>query len=139
MKKILFFILISFTGLLQAQEECMIAYVSNHYVLNNTDNMVTIWVNRRNLHSADKGPEKYEIKPGERIKVSDLEWAGEFRDPIQLFVFKVIQKNLTPLCNEDHWKFKKIKKTEGEYLLTLEPSTKEPCKELDEKLYFPRL
>ncbi|MCJ8292691.1 MAG: hypothetical protein HRT58_22580 [Crocinitomicaceae bacterium] len=136
MKKFLFFILISFTGSLQAQEECPIAYVSDHYVLNNTDNMVTIWVNKRNLHFATKGPEKYDIKPGARIKISDLEWSGEFRDPTQWFVFKVTQKKLTPLCDGNNWEFKKIKKTEGEYTLTLEPTTKEPCKEVDEKLYF---
>lgn len=137
MNKLLFLILIGVSGSLFGQGECQISYVSNHYVFNNTSEMVTIWINRRNQEKIPfQAPEKLEIAPGARLKVCDLEWAGEFRDPSQWYVFKVAPLGLTRLCDAKNWKFERLSETEGEYSLSLDPTEEEACDELNYELYF---
>lgn len=137
MKILILYLLIGFTGVLHAQGECQVVYVSDHYVLNNTTQSVTIWVNNRNQESfPTNGPQKYEIEPGARVKVSDLAWAEEFRDPTTWYVFKVNQTGLTRLCDKNNWIFEQLNETKGEYSLILEPTNGPPCEELNEDLYF---
>jgi TonB family protein len=137
MKIFLFLILFGLTGTIQAQGECLISYISDHYVLNNTNKVVTIWVNNRNQESfPTEGPQKFQITPGASVKVSDLEWAEEFRDPTLWYVFKIETAGLTRLCDKKNWKFHKVSETHGKYTLTLEPTNKEPCPPLDEERYF---
>lgn len=137
MKNILCLVLISFTFALQAQEGCQVSNTSDHYVLNNTADTVIILVNNRNQVSfATDGPTEFAIAPSARVKIADLEWAGEFRDPTGWYVFKVETGGLTPLCDKRNWIFKELTKTSGEYTLTLVPNSESPCQAIDEKLYF---
>ncbi|MFT5823427.1 MAG: TonB family protein [Crocinitomix sp.] len=137
MKNILFFVFIGFVTNLYAQEECEVSNLSDHYVLNNTVDTVIIWVNNRNQVSfSTDGPEKYEIAPDARVKIAQLEWAGEFREPTGWYVFKVETSGLTPLCDKRNWIFEQLTERQGEYTLTLVPASEAPCEAIDEKLYF---
>jgi TonB family protein len=137
MNRLLFLVLIAFSNAIYGQGECQISYVSDHYVSNNTADVVSVWVNNRNQKRVPfQAPEKFEILPGARIKVCDLEWAGEFRDPTQWYIFKVAPVGLTRLCDSSNWKFERLSETEGEYSLTLAPTEFEPCHELNDELYF---
>jgi len=132
MKYFLLFIGLGLSSLSQAQGECLMSYVSHHFVLNSTSDTVTIWVDNKNQKSfPTKGAKIYSIPPNERMEVSKLEWAEEFRNPTTWYVFKVLQKGLTPLCVSENWKFEKLSKSQGEYSLELLPSDEEEC-ETDE-------
>lgn len=128
MKSLLFVLGMSLTLSSQAQGECQKVYVSHHFVLNTTSDTVTIWVDNRNQKSfPTKGPKQFSIAPNERIEVSELGWAEEFRDPTTWYIFKVEPEGLTNLCDAKNWKFKKLSETQSEYSLTLEPSDDGKC------------
>lgn len=137
MKRFLFLLMFSITGTINAQGECQMVYISDHYVLNNTEDTVMIWVNNRDQENfATKGPTKYNIAPNARVKIAELAWAEEFRDPTGWYVFKVASKGLTRLCDKKNWIFEELSETKGEYSLKLEPSSELPCKPLNDDLYF---
>lgn len=111
-----------------AQGECQMVYESHHFVTNSTQDTVSIWVDYRDQENfPTDGPHKVLISPKERIEVSDLGWAEEFRDPTQWYIFKVEPNNLTGLCDPINWSFKRLSETQGEYDLELKIIGKTTC------------
>lgn len=126
MKTLFLLLILGLPSFTFSQGECLVAYRSEHYVLNGTADTVWIAVDNRNQKGfPTNGPAEYVLAPGERTMVSSLEWAQEFRDPAQWYVFKVKPLGLTNLCDDKNWAFERLSKTDGEYNLTLKP-TKEP-------------
>ena len=128
MKLFLLLLGIGISSLSQAQGECQMVYVSHHFVLNTTADTVTILVNNKDqVNYRTKEPEQFKIAPNERVEVSDLGWAEEFRDPTGWYVFKVETEGLTRLCDSKNWVFEKLSETQGEYSLTLKPTDDGKC------------
>ncbi|NRA12409.1 MAG: energy transducer TonB [Crocinitomicaceae bacterium] len=106
-----------------AQGECLMVYKSHHFVFNSTSDTVWIWVDNKNQKSfPTKGPKAFRIAPNERIEISELAWAEEFRDPTLWFAFKVKTQGLTRLCDSKNWEFERLSTTQGEYSLILSQS-----------------
>jgi hypothetical protein len=118
---ILIALVFSLAAMSQEEEpECEIAFISEHYVLNSTGATISLSVDNKNQASfPNDGPTLFEIAAGEEIKVSHLEWAGEFRGPTSWYVIKnVNQPSDSSFNTPDRWVFKKLEDTEGRYLYT---------------------
>jgi hypothetical protein len=106
-----------------AQTECLPAFISQHFIQNNTSDSLYLFVNNLNQKSfPTEGPTPIVIPPGEEMEVSTLEWASEFKNPTIWYVFDMndIDKNKS-LNDPENWTFKLINKTTGNYYYTLEP------------------
>ncbi len=137
MKQILLLLLTAFSLNMNAQGECLESYISEYYVFNNTSEIITIWVNNRDQENfPTEKPMVYDIDPGTKRRICELEWAQEFRAPNQWFIFKTDTKNLTPLCIDDNWIFNQISETVSEYTLTLELTKQDPCPAVDDDYFF---
>ena len=105
-----------------SQEEitsCEIAFISEHYVYNSTRDTISLSVDNRNQVSFPSDePTLFEIPPGEEVKVSVLEWAGEFRDPTSWYIFQILDHPDDSFIIPERWVFSQIKETEGRYLFT---------------------
>jgi hypothetical protein len=100
-----------------AQTECEIAFVSDHYVFNNTTDTLQLSVDHRNQKSfPTEGPTVFTLLPESRTKVSSLEWAGEFRDPTGWYVMDFLGKDeINDPNNREMWRFEKTAETKGAY------------------------
>ena len=128
MNYVLLILGIGLSSITYSQGECMKVYESHHFVLNSTSDTVMIWVNNRDQNNfPTKGPNKFKIVPGNRIEISELAWAEEFRDPTQWYVSLVIPEGLTRLCDSKNWSFEKLSETQGEYTLILLPTDEGGC------------
>jgi TonB family protein len=120
-----------------AQGGCFNAYVSDYIVHNTTPDTVSIWVNNKNQKSfSTAGLTKHIIAPNAKVKVSSLEWAGEFREPTFWYVFKNETAGLTNLCDKENWKFEKTTEATGKFILTLKASSELVCPPVDEKYFI---
>jgi periplasmic protein TonB len=120
-----------------SQGECLIAYISDHHVINETADTVVIWVNNKNQEGfSTAGPTKHVLSPGENKKICSLEWAEEFREPTFWYVFKNETEGLTNLCEKKNWIFKKKTETTATYTLRLTESNTLPCIPLADSIFF---
>lgn len=99
----------------QAQGECLPSYTSDHVVVNNTSD--ALFIETDNLNQASfptTGPDLHIIPPGQEVKISDLEWAQEFRDPATWYSIKVLKtKTEYDLTDPTAWVFERIAENQG--------------------------
>ncbi len=118
---ILFALVFSQAALSQEElPECQIAFTSEHYVLNASSHAIKLSVDHRDQGSfPTDGPRHYTIPADQEMKVSELEWAGEFRDPCSWYVFTIQdQDSDSSLAAPDRWVFEQVMEYEGRYLFT---------------------
>ena len=120
MKNLLIISLLLIASVSKAQEECEIAFISEHYIVNNTIDTLHLSVDNKNQESfPTDAPTVFSISPGEKIKVSSLEWAGEFRNPTTWYKFILKTETTIDLNKAESWIFKQTEETVGEYIIVL--------------------
>ena len=107
-------------GLFAQTSECQIAYVADGRILNSTSDIITVWADSR------PGQEMFALKadsillpPGDTTKISSMEWAEEFRPPLEFYIFRTSDPKLDSLNDKENWVFRKLNETTGEFIYSI--------------------
>ena len=120
MRNLLLILLTLLQFSLIGQEECQLAYISDAFVINQSSDTLSLYVDHKDqVNFTTDGPIHYLIAPGERALVGSLEWAEEFRNPTTWYVFST-EEGIDRLLNQEElWQFSKRSETEGAFIFRL--------------------
>lgn len=137
MKSLSFLTFFFFSSIILAQGECIIAYQSDYFLVNKTNQDITVLRNNRDLvNFPTEGPDTFLLERGKKMMVGEVGWAERFVNPVQQFVFRTEPGGLTRTCVPDNWVFQKESETKASYTLELKKELVEPCPEEASALYW---